>query len=319
MIHNDHCMTIPFVSRIDSNEAKKWLQALNHVLPKNRIVSINDLTDDERRQVEIAIVADPDPRDLAGLPRLKWVQSLWAGVEQLLAEMSDLTVKIVRLQDPQMASTMAEAVLTWTLYLHRDMPLYLQQQRQKVWWQHDLVLPSDRTIGILGLGNLGKVSAEKLVQHGFVVYGWSRTNKQIADVKMYTGEAGLKKMLSKTDILVVLLPHTTETENLLNDTTLTYLPQGASIINFARGCIIDERALQKLLDSQQLKHAVLDVFRNEPLPQTDSLWTHPHVTVLPHISAPTNVETACEIVAKNISHYYSSGTIPAFIDFKRGY
>ena len=119
--------TIAFVSRIGDDEQRKWLRALQDALTDHRIVTIDQMSDDERRRAEVAIVADPDPEDLSRLPNLKWVQSLWAGVERMIGELPDATFSIVRMTDPQMAATMAEAVLAWTLYLHRDMPRYRKQ------------------------------------------------------------------------------------------------------------------------------------------------------------------------------------------------
>jgi len=227
--------------------------------------------------------------------------------------------KIVRLIDPQLAQTMAEAVLSWTLYLHRDMPAYARQQKQHHWQALDYVRPQAKTVSLLGVGALGSASAERLQQAGFQVNAWSRTLKNLAGVHCFSGADGLREMLATTDILVCLLPLTPATRGLLDSERLGFLPEGASLINFARGAIINDQHLKLALDRQHLKHAVLDVFETEPLPALDWHWDHPSVTVLPHCTAPTDRSTAAKIVADNILEYRNSGKIAPCVDTVLGY
>jgi glyoxylate/hydroxypyruvate reductase A len=214
---------------------------------------------------------------------------------------------------------MSEAVLSWVLYLHRDMHFYQVQQNKRVWKEADYIKPSKKIVSIIGLGELGSASAAKLIENGFNVCGWSRGKKNIKKVKSFTGELGLKKMLKQTDILVCLIPLTRKTKYLLNYKTLSYLKKGASIINFARGAIINAKDLVKHLNFRRIKHAVLDVFEQEPLPKTSVLWKHKNVTVLPHISAHTDMDTASNIVCKNIKMYRLKNRIPKSVDLARGY
>jgi glyoxylate/hydroxypyruvate reductase A len=218
-----------------------------------------------------------------------------------------------------MNRTMSEAVLSWVLYLHRDMHFYRAQQNKKTWKEADYVKPSNKVVSFIGLGELGSASAAKLIENDFNVCGWSRGKKKISKVKSFTGELGLKKMLQQTDILVCLIPLTQKTKYLLNYKTLSYLKRGASIVNFARGAIINEKDLVKHLNSGKIKHAVLDVFEKEPLPKTSALWKHKNVTVLPHISAHTDMDTASSIVCKNIKTYKLNNRIPKSVDMIRGY
>ncbi|MBE7382637.1 MAG: glyoxylate/hydroxypyruvate reductase A [Leptolyngbya sp. SIO1E4] len=310
---------IPFVAQISAKEKKVWLEALHRALPEQAILPLEELTVAQRVAAEIAIVANPEPAHLATLPNLQWVQSLWAGVETLLAATQGAKFAIVRMTDPQLAETMAEAVLAWTLYLHRDMPRYRAQQTVRTWQQHPLQLPSQRTVGLLGLGNLGKAAAQKLVQHGFTVWGWSRGQRSLAGVNTVSGDEGFIQILQHSDILVCLLPFTRQTRQLLNQKTLRLLPTGASFINFARGAIVDTGALMDALNSGGLSHAVLDVFEEEPLPPKSPLWSHPGITVLPHISAPTHKPTAALIAAQNIREFLRHGHIPPRVDRTLGY
>jgi glyoxylate/hydroxypyruvate reductase A len=214
---------------------------------------------------------------------------------------------------------MSEAVLSWVLYLHRDMHFYRVQQNKRVWKEADYAKPSKKVISFIGLGELGSASAAKLIENGFNVCGWSRGKKKISKVKSFTGQLGLKKMLNQTDILVCLIPLTQKTKYLLNYKTLSYLKRGASIINFARGGIINAKDLVKHLNSGKIKHAVLDVFEKEPLPSSSDLWKHKNITVLPHISAHTDIDTASSIVCKNIKTYRLNNRIPKSVDMLRGY
>jgi len=225
----------------------------------------------------------------------------------------------VRLVDPQLAETMAEAVLAWTLYLHRDMPLYAAQQTRRQWLAADYARPQDTTVGLLGLGALGEAAADRLAGAGFNVCGWSRMRKSVSHVECFAGAVELPAMLARTDILVCLLPLTVETRGLLNATTFAQLPHHASLINFARGPIVCDDALRAALDAERIRHAVLDVFSIEPLPPDSWQWAHPRVSVLPHISAPTDRQTASAIVGQNIRRYRETGEIPESVDLARGY
>ena len=310
---------LPFVAPPDSPFQAEWITALQAAMPDETVVPLAAMDATAREACTVAIVANPRPEDLRLLPKLQWVHSVWAGVERMLANLKDTDLKIVRLVDPQLADTMAEAVLAWTLYLHRDMPLYASQQRERLWQPLDYVRPQDKTVSLLGLGALGEASAKHLLTAGFKVQGWSRTLRAMEGVQCYSGDAGLAEMLSATDILVCLLPLTPETRGLLNGDAFGQLKPAASLINFARGAVADDEALKHALDAGTLSHAVLDVFTTEPLPAESWHWTHPSVTVLPHISAPTDRKTASGIVAANIAAYRSSGVIPTPVDRLRGY
>ena len=161
-------------------------------------------------------------------------------------------------------------------------------------------LARDRRVTILGLGALGRACAWALSDFGFDVAGWSRSEKDMRGVTCLAGEAGLHKALARAQILVLLLPLTGETENLLDAAALARLPKGAVILNPGRGALIDDDALLGALDSGHLAHATLDVFRTEPLPVAHPFWVHPRVTVTPHIASETRPESASRVIVENI-------------------
>ena len=311
--------SLPFICNPDYPFARQWIAALQQAMPDEEVVPLSALDAHARASCTVAIVGNPLPQDVRQLPQLRWVHSVWAGVERLVADLADLELNIVRLVDPQLAETMAEAVLAWTLYLHRDMPLYAAQQTRRQWLAADYARPQDTTVGLLGLGALGEAAADRLAGAGFNVCGWSRMRKSVSHVECFAGAVELPAMLARTDILVCLLPLTVETRGLLNATTFAQLPHHASLINFARGPIVCDDALRAALDAERIRHAVLDVFSIEPLPPDSWQWAHPRVSVLPHISAPTDRQTASAIVGQNIRRYRETGEIPESVDLARGY
>lgn len=309
---------VPFIHTLSGEEEAEWIAGVETLMPEISLRPLAFLSEAERNAAAVAVVANPDPADLQALPGLVWVQSLWAGVEKLAPHMPD-RVAIVRMTDPQLAATMAEAVLAWTLYLHRDMPAYARQQRERSWLQRDLPLARDRTVGILGLGLMGETAATRLRANGFKVIGWTRSARNVPGVEAFHGESGLTAVLARADILVLLLPLTPDTQGLIGADALARMKRGARLINFGRGALINDAALLAALDSAALDHAVLDVFATEPLPPASPFWTHERVTVLPHVTAPTSVATASKIVADNLRAYLHDGAIPHAIDRRAGY
>ncbi|VVE53445.1 glyoxylate/hydroxypyruvate reductase A [Pandoraea capi] len=310
---------IAFLSRMPADYQRPYLDALRAALPDDIVAPLAALSPSQRAQAPIAIVANPDPADVAALPGLLWIQSLWAGVESLVAALPAHSPPTMRLVDPEMSRTMAEAVLAWTYYLQRDMPRYARQQTQRVWVQQTYRKPSQTTVGLLGLGELGQAAAARLRDAGFVVRGWSRSPKTLDGIETLSGDDGLGAMLATADIVISLIPLTAQTRGMLDATRLGRMKPGAALINFSRGPVVVTQALLDALDRGHLSHAVLDVFDVEPLPIDSSLWDHPRVTVLPHISAPTDHETAAQVIAGNIRDFRATGRVPGNVDMTRGY
>ena len=309
---------IPFISRYDADTDASWIARFRENLPEFEVVRHEDFPASAKTNVQVAIVAGPKPERLLEYPKLEWVASTWAGVEGLVAT-APPGVGISRLIDPELSAKMGEAVLTAVLALHRHLPQYARQQAFGEWRQHRYVYPRDRTVGILGLGELGRASIDALTTHDFKLLGWSRSEKEIEGVETYAGAAGYSQVLAKADILVCLLPLTEATEGLLGASAFAKTKPGTQLINFARGAIVDDEALLAALDSDHIDHAVLDVFALEPLPSEHPYWNHPRVTVLPHISALTDARSAAELVAKDIKQWFLTGQLPQLVNRKLGY
>jgi len=290
-------MTLLFKSDIDS--ADDWRNAIHQFLPDIDLRVWPDTGPEA--DVEFALVWRPVPGDLSRYPNLKAIFSLGAGVDHILLD-PDLPngVPIVRMIDPDLSQRMKEYVLMHALRLHRKAPEYERLQSAQSWIELPHTHIQKTNVGILGIGVLGSGCAQALRQIGFPVMGWSRTEKQLEGVACFHGLDGLTDMLTKTDILVCLLPMTDATEGILNTDLFARMPRGASIINVGRGRHLMEEDLLSALDSGQLSHAVLDVTREEPLPPGNPLWRHPCITLTPHISSVTLPDTAARPLCENI-------------------
>lgn len=237
--------------------------------------------------------------DFAPFERIKAVLSLWAGVETIVGD-SSIVVPLCRMVDVGLTRGMVEWVVAHTMRYHIGTDTHVLGQDGL--WRNTIVPPlaADRTVGILGLGELGRAAATALAGLGFRVTGWSRGPRELAGVETRSGAEGLDEIMAEAEILVLMLPATAATEGLLDARALARLPRGARIINPGRGTLIDDTALLKALDHGHVAHATLDVFRDEPLPADHPFWAHPRITVTPHIAAATRPETAAFAVAENV-------------------
>lgn len=256
--------------------------------------------------------------DLSGYTRAKAALGLWAGVETIISNPT-LTMPYARMvDDAGMTQGMVEWVAGHVLRHHLGMDADICRSDAR-WVKHLAPLARDRRVGFLGLGELGAACAVALARFGFDVAGWSRRPKQIEGVDSYSGDEGLAPLLARSDILVTLLPLTPATENLLNAETLALLPEGAVVLNPGRGGLIDDRALLAALDAGHVAHATLDAFREEPLPETHAFWSHPRVTVTPHIASETRPETAAQVLAENIRRGEAGEPFVHLVDRAAGY
>jgi glyoxylate/hydroxypyruvate reductase A len=187
------------------------------------------------------------------------------------------------------------------------------------WTPVSAPLAAERCVAILGLGELGRAVAQSLARIGFDVTGWSRHEKTVAGITTHHGEQGLAQTLARAQIVVLLLPDTPATVNLMDATRLAQMPKGAVIVNPGRGVLIDDSALLAALDAGHLDHATLDVFRTEPLPQDHPFWAHPKVTVTPHIAAETRAPSAARMVVENIARGEAGLPFLHLVDRRRGY
>lgn len=256
--------------------------------------------------------------DFSPFTGCKAVLSLWAGVEKIVGN-KGLTQPLARMVNHELTEGMVEYVVGHTLRHHLGMDAHILGQDGI--WRNDIMPPvaRERTVGILGLGELGAAAARALAALNFRVLGWSRSPKSVEGVECHSGEDGLREVLSRAEILVLLLPRTTETTDLINAERLALMPKSAVIINPGRGWLIDDAALLAALDAGHIAHATLDVFRVEPLPPDHRYWAHPRVTVTPHIAADTRVKSACNVLAENVRRGEAREPLLYLVDRDRGY
>lgn len=272
------------------------------------------VTEAAPESVDYIIYAPASPlQDFTPYSRTKAVLNLWAGVERIVGNPT-LTQPLTRMVDPGLTEGMVEWVVGHALRHHLGMDRHIVNP-DHIWDPTCPPLARERPVTILGMGALGSACADALRALNFPVTGWSRTEKP----GLLHGEHGLRKALSTAQILVTLLPKTPETENLLNTETLALLPRGAVILNPGRGALIDDEALLSALDAGHIGHATLDVFRVEPLPEGHRYWTHPRVTVTPHIAADTRALTASRVLAENIRRGEAGEPFLHLVDRTRGY
>lgn len=256
-------------------------------------------------------------QDFTPYTRLKAVLNLWAGVENIV-ENQTLKVPLARMVDHGLTQGMVEWVTGHVLRHHLGMDAHIFGQ-DGVWRKTIPPLAEDRPVTVLGLGVLGQACAKALRGLGFPVTGWSRSQRDVPGITCVYGDEGLHAALQSAEILVLLLPSTPETENLLNARTLALLPKDAMIVNPGRGPLIDDDALLAALDSGHIRHATLDVFRVEPLPPAHPYWVHPRVTVTPHIASETRPITAARVIVENIRRGEASEPFLHLVDRTKGY
>lgn len=309
-------MALLFRSSIDSEA--RWKPQLARLMPELEVRIWPKIGDPA--EIDYALVWRPEPGLLASLPNLKLILSLGAGVDHILCDpYLPRGVPIVRLVDPYMTDAMSEYVILQVLRLHRQDPDYRAQQEKGLWLELDQKNAAERTVGILGFGALGQDAGRKLEGLGFDVALWGRRQRTVEGLRGYAGSAGLPALLGRSEILVCLLPLTAETEGILNAATLVMLPKGAALINAARGGHLVEEDLLAALASGRLSVAVLDVFRDEPLPASHAFWHHPRIVVTPHVAAATHPPTAAPIILDNIRRFEAGRPLLNRVDPAQGY
>lgn len=270
-------------------------------------------------QVDYMVYApNASVQDFTPFTRLKAVLNLWAGVENVTGNQT-LKVPLARMVDDEgLTQGMVEWVVGHTLRHHLGMDAHIVNP-DHVWDTAFPPVSADRPVTILGLGALGQACGAALRALGFPVTGWSRTPKQVEGILCCHGADGLSQALSGAQIVILLLPDTPATADVLNADRLGLLAPGAFVINPGRGPLINDADLLAALDSGQLTHATLDVFRVEPLPKDHPFWSHPQITVTPHIASTTRPPSAARVIAENIRRGEVSEPFLHLVDRDAGY
>ncbi len=306
------------VIRVDPETRKLWKSKISSLI-QNANVFLWDEDEFEAKRIDFAIVWAPPSGMLASLPNLRAVFSVGAGISHITDDPTHpSTLPIVRTTGTVLTQRMCEYIALHVLRIHRRLPeIEAASQRQEWKW---IVEPTaeSRTVGIMGVGNLGTAAAKCLKTLGFNVKGLAQGKKEIPGIKVYAAE-NLVEFLNGVDILISLLPGTKETENIIRRETIELLPKGAWIINAGRGSQINDEDLIMALDSDHLGGAVLDVFRTEPLPKEHKFWGHKKILITSHTAASIDATVGGEIIAKNIQQFVAGEIPDDIVDLKRGY
>ena len=256
-------------------------------------------------------------QDFSPYTKLKAVLNLWAGVEGVTNNKT-LNVPLARMVDSGLTDGMVEWVTGHTLRHHLGIDKHIHGQ-DGIWRSYVPPLAKDRIITILGLGTLGTACGIALERLGFNVRGWSRREKRVDGILCFYGDDQIDSSLLDADIVVLLLPDTPLTQNILNQHTLNLLKRGAFVLNPGRGPLIDDDALLAALETGQIEHATLDVFRIEPLPKNHQYWSNNKVTVIPHKASETRPKTASQGIAMNIERAENGQELLYLVDRENGY
>jgi len=302
---------------------ERWKSRFDMVCKDRRVLLLPQAGFDPN-EVHYAAVWKPGHGDLAAFPNLRVIFNLGAGVDALMADSSLPKVPLVRVAVGDLTHRMTEYVVLHVLMHHRQ-ELYLRASQREKRWEPKFQWPANAiSVGIMGLGTLGADAAEALRLIGFRVAGWSRSQKQIEDLECFHSSAQIEAFLQRTNILVCLLPLTSDTRHILNRELFTKLnrnsPLGAPVlINAGRGGLQNEADILECLDDGTLGAASLDVFANEPLAADSPFWTHPKVVLTPHNAADTDPEEISKYVARQIERFEAGGALENVVDPTRGY
>jgi glyoxylate/hydroxypyruvate reductase len=303
-------------------DGRGWLDRLKRLAPDRDIRLWPDVGDPDA--ITHAAVWKHPPGSLAGLKNLEAVLSLGAGVDHLFADPALPDVPLARVVDRDLTERMSEWVVLHCLLHLRQQRRYDALQRERR-WEDIRPAPAARDIrvGIMGMGVLGRDAAGKLATIGFEVAGYSRRRHDLAGIAAF-GEAERDAFLARTDCLVVLTPLTEATRGLLNRDLFARLARdgalGAPVLmNAGRGGLQVEADILAALDDGTLGHATLDVFETEPLPSESPLWTHPKVTITPHVAAISDEEAVGRFVLRQIERHEAGLPFDAPVDRRRSY
>ncbi|MDU8928845.1 glyoxylate/hydroxypyruvate reductase A [Alisedimentitalea sp. MJ-SS2] len=299
---------------------KRWAEYENplHKALEKTGITYSLKTEFPPEEVDYIVYApNSDVQDFTPYTRAKAVLNLWAGVESV-APNPTLKLPLARMVGGGLTEGMVEWVTGHTLRHHLGMDAHIVNPSNQ--WQVRIPpMANERPVTILGLGELGLACGRALAALGFPVTGWSRSPKSVDGITTCHGTDGLKDALKGAEIIILLLPNTPATENTLNAETLGLTAPGAFVINPGRGTLIDDDALLAALDSGQIAHATLDVFRVEPLPSDHPYWAHEKVTVTPHIASETRPGPAAEVIAENVRRGEAGEPFLYLVDRTQGY
>lgn len=297
---------------------QSWIDGVLASMPEIEIRTLDDPGDPA--EIEFALVGRVARGTLARFPNLRLIGTIMAGVDWLLGD-PDLPpgVPVVRCGNPAGDAMITENVMLHVLRHHRQLPAYAAAQARAEWIRLAQPMAAERGVGFMGLGVIARPAAERVRDLGFRVAAWTRRPSAIAGIESFHGAAGLAPFLARSEIVVNLLPLTTETREILNADAFAAMPEGAAVINLGRGEHVADADLMAALDSGHLAAATLDVYRTEPLPAEDPLWRHAMIILMPHCSRQIKPSEIAPQIADCIRRLRAGEKLPQTVDREAGY
>lgn len=301
-----------------NRDMQSWKEALLHVDSNLEVEIWPGVSNPEK--VHYVVAWDQPKQVLNSYPNLKAVSSLGAGADHLLKDDSlPEEIPICRVVSPSLVRQMKEYVLCSVLNYQRNTILYAMQKEKGIWEPHLNKSPDECSLGIMGLGELGRPTAAHLARMGYPVLGWSNSKKTIESVTTYSGEEEFKAFLSNCTVLICMLPLTEETEGILNLDVFKKLKRPGYLINVARGEHLVEEDLIYALDKEWLEGATLDVFTTEPLPDRHPFWNRENIMITPHVSSLTPPGEVADQIVDNYKRALSGMELKHKVDRSKGY
>lgn len=309
-------MTIAIICQ--NKDPTPWRKALLSIAPDLDIRVWPELGD--KSEISFALTWQHPPGCFADLPNLMTISSMGAGVDQLLADKQiPENCQIVRLVDSGLVEGMADYLQAIISSYRHHLGFYKQQQEQFAWSPRKSLSKSQFVIGVMGLGQLGRYTAQTFYDLGYPVRGWSKSSKSISGVKCFYGDSQLTPFLKQTHCLINLLPLTELTRGIINQELIETLPRGASLVNVGRGQHVNELDLIKALQNGQLAAAILDAFDQEPLTRDHDYWKIENLLITPHVSSLTDPMSVAPQIIGNYKRTLNKEELLNKVDRELGY
>lgn len=310
-------MTKIIVATAQADATRRWQEVMRAALPEFEVLAWEPGA--AAIGAKYAIVWAPPAAVFETETELEAVFNLGAGVDAILAIPSLPDIPVYRLEDAGMAPQMAEYVIHYLAGFSRGFNVYAMQQKKAAWSPMAATSYDAWPVGVMGMGKLGMHVARAVRALGYPVAGWARSTRAEDAVQIFHGAEQLPDFLSRTRVLVNLLPLTPETTGIIDRKLLDGLMPDAVVINIARGGHVVDDDLLAALDAGKLRGAVLDVFNQEPLADDHPYWTHPKVKITPHVAAVTLEADAAAQISRRIQQLEKGETASGLVRRDTGY
>jgi glyoxylate/hydroxypyruvate reductase A len=297
---------------------KRLINAIREALPNEDVREWPEVGNPD--EIDICMVFRMVPGFLKPFPNLRLISATGAGVDHYLLDPEfPRHLPLVRVVDQSFAARMADYVMSWVMFHHRELGHYIEAQRRHEWAFKVMRPAGDVTVGVMGLGQMGSLTATRLAALGYTVRGWARRRHEIDGVSCFAGEAEFGAFLEKTEILINLLPLTSQTRGILSTRTFERMPRGGVLISAGRGGHLVEPDLIAALNEGRLRAATIDAFQVEPLPRDHAFWDQPGLYVTPHCSSTASLETIVDSFTENVTRFRAGRALLNRVDYEQGY